>query len=161
MEKNNISVFKKIEELSNTIGLPSDEEKTIIKIEKTQNPDVKTATLESGSWEAAEPWFVIDEDDKLHTLVSIDSILKIVESLKTAQQENFNLKLEKTIWKNIPIDFNDVWAVAMDEIRMIAGKKSVGRAINVDVDELVRNIKKDHPNLFLNIKDFYLPKEIQ
>ena len=116
-EKNKFSnALEKIESISKDIGLSKKDKKTILKIEKTDNPDIKTLNLQSGSWEANEPWFVIDEDNNIHTLVSIESLLKIIEALKLAQQENFNQKLEKTIWQHIPIDFQDVWVVAMDEI---------------------------------------------
>jgi hypothetical protein len=83
---------------------------------------------------------------------------KMVDSLRNTQQENFNLKLEKTIWQHIPVDFQDVWAVAMDEIRRIASKSNGAKAINVDLDRLVGNIKKTHPNLFVDLKDLMLTR---
>ncbi len=89
--------------------------------------------------------------------MSINSINKIVENFRATQEENFNLKLEKTIWQNIPIDFQDVWAVAMDEIKCIAtGKDEDIKVINVDLEELIINIKAEHPNLFFNFKDLHV-----
>jgi hypothetical protein len=153
-EKNKFSnALEKIESISKDIGLSKKDKKTILKIEKTDNPDIKTLNLQSGSWEANEPWFVIDEDNNIHTLVSIESLLKIIEALKLAQQENFNQKLEKTIWQHIPIDFQDVWVVAMDEIKRIAASSKDKKNINIDIEKLIKSIKSKHPNLFFNLKD--------
>jgi hypothetical protein len=88
----------------------------------------------------------------------MDSVNKIITNFKAAQQENFNLKLEKTIWQNVPIDFQDVWAVAMDEIRMLSKDNGNSKVINVDLEALVGKIKKEHPNLFIDLKDLQILK---
>jgi len=51
----------------------------------------------------------------------------------------------------LPLDFNDVLTVAMEE--MNKSKKK-----DIDFNKLIKKIKKDHPNLFLDIKDLYLPE---
>ncbi len=50
---NELSVFEIINEISKDIGLDGD--KTVIEIEKTDNPDIKKLNLMSGSWSAKEP----------------------------------------------------------------------------------------------------------
>lgn len=155
-KKRQLAVYEAIQTIAKRIGIEEKEEKTVFEISDTENPSEKTLTLKSGSWEAAEPWFAIDEKQKLHTLISIDSLTKMVDSLRRSQQENFNLKLEKTIWQHIPVDFQDVWAVTMDEIRQLASKANGAKTINIDLDRLVSNIKKRHPNLFVDLKDFML-----
>jgi len=155
MAEKNLKVFELIDAISKDIGLHEDQ--TVLEIESTENPEVKRLKLKSGSWGAKEPWFVVDENQKLHTMMSINSINKIVKNFRDTQEENFNLKLEKTIWKNIPIDFQDVWAVAMDEIKSIANSKEEDiKVINVDLEELIAKIKTEHPNLFLNFKDLHV-----
>ncbi len=152
---NELSVFDMINVISKDIGLDGD--KTVIEIENTDNPEIKRLSLKSGSWSANEPWFVVDENQKLHTMMSMDSVNKIVENFRATQEENFNLKLEKTIWQNIPIDFQDVWAVAMDEIKSMATQEDKDtKIINVDLDKLITKIKAEHPNLFLNFKDLHV-----
>ena len=155
MATEELTVFEMINAISKDIGLDGD--KTVIKIENTDTPEIKQLSLKSGSWKANEPWFVVDENQKLHTMMSINSIHKIVDNFKATQEENFNLKLEKTIWQNIPIDFQDVWAVAMDQIKsMVTNKDEDIKVINVDLEELITKIKTEHPNLFLNFKDLHV-----
>ena len=152
---NELSIFEMINVISKDIGLAGD--KTVIEIENTNNPDIKRLRLKSGSWSANEPWFVVDENKKLHTMMSISSVNKIIENFRATQEENFNLKLEKTIWQNIPIDFKDVWSVAMDEIKSMATKEDKEvKVINVDLEQLINKIKQEHPNLFLNLKDLHV-----
>ncbi len=159
MNENNI--ISKLEEISKYIDENPKELNTVLEITKTDNPDVKLLSLKSGSWEGKEPWYIIDENQKLHTMISIDTIGKLVESFKKLQQENFNLKLEKTILQNIPIDFQDVWIVAMDEIKKMANDNAEAKSFNIDLEKLLQKIKKEHPNLFLNLKDMFMQNDIR
>jgi hypothetical protein len=153
--KNEITIYDKIDKLSKKIGIEDESGKTILEVELTDNPDVKSLNLKSGSWEAKEPWFVIDEKKKIHTLVSLETLTKMVKNLKDLGQENFELKLEKTIWKHLPVDFGDVWVVAMDEIRNMAKSSQNAQAVKLDIEKLIANIKKKHPSLFVDLKGLY------
>ncbi len=155
MDKKDISIFDKLDSIDEYFSGDKKKYETVIEIENTDNPDVKMLSLKSGSWDNKEPWFVIDEDQKLHTMVSIDTMNKLIKNFKELQQDNFDLKLEKTILQHVPIDYQDVWAVAMDEIKKIALKNNNSKMVNVDLERLLREIKKEHPNLFLNLKDLF------
>ena len=160
MKEKTLNAIDKINILSKKIGMDENREKTILNLEDTDNPERKLLTLKSGTWDNEEPWFVIDKDGKIHTMLSLDTLLHIVKSLRIAQEENFNLKLEKSIWQNVPIDFQDVWVVAMDEIKKQLKNSKDKRSLNIDIDKVVKDIKKKYPNLFLNL-DKYLSQTNQ
>lgn len=151
-EKNLEETYKKIDEISSELGI-KDDERTIFEIVPTSDPSQMSLSLKSGSFDGVEPWFGIDENQNLHTMVSIKSLSEMIKSYRKVQKENFELRLEKTIWQNVPIDFSDVWAVAMDEIRKIAAKEQGKKNINVNLENLVKNIKKSYPNLFVDMED--------
>ena len=142
--------IEKINEFSKNLGIEKSEQ-TILKILKTNDKNEKILSLQSGHWQAGEPWFVIDENDEIHTLVSLQSLKNMLDGLKQSQKENFELRLERAIYQQIPIDFNDVWVVAMDEIKQKA--QSGAMEFNLDLDKLVEKIKAKHPNLFVDMQN--------
>jgi len=141
-----------IEKISKGLSLSKQKEQTVLEITPSEEESTKLLRLKRGSWEnAKEPWLVYDEKQKLHALLSIDTLSKMIEHFKKAEQEALFLKLEKSILQQLPLDFNDVLTVAMEE--MNKSKKK-----DIDFNKLIKKIKKDHPNLFLDIKDLYLPE---
>ncbi len=158
--KNHEAVMSQIELLSQTLGLPKNSERTILKMSSdSKNPDEKTLKLISGSWDSKGPWFILDENDKIHTVLPVETTIKLIESLKKAQEENFHLKLEKSIWQNVPIDFEDVWVVAMDEIRKMVQESKDKNILNINIDKLIKKIKKEHPNLFLDMQKIFMQQQ--
>lgn len=141
--------LKRIDEFSQNLGIKK-EERTILELKKTEKENEKLLVLKNGSFDGPEPWFILGENDKIHTLVSLQSLKNILEGLKQSQKENFELKLEKAIYQQVPIDFNDAWTVAMDEIKRKA--KNGLMEINIDLEKLVSDIKKEHPNLFVDME---------
>ncbi len=91
-----------------------------------------------------------DKEDNQYALIPAKALNKLLSTLAQTKEENFELKLEKTIWKYVPIDFADTWAVAMHELKQNSNQEISDATLN----NLVKNIKKNHPNLFLNIDDF-------
>ena len=152
------ALIKKVDLLSKSLGF-GENDKTLFEIKKTDNPKVKELHLQSGSWESEDAWFAIDEEDtkKAYAFIPSDSFSQMLKVLKQAQKENFDLKLEKTIWQNIPNDFDDVWIVAMDEIKNLAQNEG-NKPVSIDLEKLISDIKSDHPNLFINMREFYPPQ---
>lgn len=151
MDKN--ETYKKINEVSEAFGI-RDDEKTIFEIVTSGDINEKKLMLKSGSWGATEPWFGIDEANNLHTMVSIKSLSNLIQAYKRALKENFDLRLEKSIWQHVPVDFGDVWMVCMDEIKSIASENENSKNLDIDLDFVVDKVKKKYPNLFVDLKDF-------
>lgn len=143
------NIDKKIEEIHEILG-DEGNEKTIFEI--IDSDDKKMLTLKSGSWNSSEPWFGLDEDQNLHTMVSIKSLTKFIESYRNLARENFDLRLEKSIAQHLPIDFGDVWTVCMDEIKKLAMQDPNKATLNIDLNEIVDKVRQDHPNLFIDIQ---------
>ncbi len=99
-----------------------------------------------------------DKDRDLNAVISVQSLNQIFDMLTELREENLELKLERAIWKYVPIDFADTWAVVMHELE---DKKHQNEPIDdANLNNIVKDVKKKHPNLFLNIDDL-LPSEIR
>ncbi len=157
--QNHDALMAQVELLSQRLGLPKNGEKTVLVLKDGENPEEKTLKLISGSWDHEGPWFLVDEKNKIHTVLPVEVTVKLIESLRKAQEENFNLKLEKSIWQNVPIDFEDVWVVAMEEIRKMARESKDKNILSINVDKLVKKIKKEHPNLFIDMQKLFLQQQ--
>lgn len=143
---------KKIDEISSDLGLEKDK-RAIMEILSTDDPSSRALVLKSGSWNSKEPWFVIDEEGQGHTIISLWLLSSLLDGYRQAQKECFELKLEKSIWQSIPVDFADVWSVAMSEVIKQANPATIGSISRIDTDLLIRDIKKAHPNLFVDLNE--------
>lgn len=141
--------LKRIDEFSQNLGMKK-EDRAIFEMKQSENENEKCLILKNGSFDSPEPWFIMDENDQIHTLISLNSLKNILENLKQTQKENFELRLEKAIYQQIPIDFSDVWIVAMDEIKRKAQEGVM--EISIDLEKLLADIKKEHPNLFVDMQ---------
>lgn len=141
--------LKRIDEFSHNLGMKK-EDRAIFEMKQSENENEECLILKNGSFDSPEPWFIMDENDQIYTLVSLNSLKNILENLKQTQKENFELRLEKAIYQQIPIDFSDVWIVAMDEIKRKAQEGVM--EISIDLEKLLADIKKEHPNLFVDMQ---------
>ncbi len=158
--QNHDALMAQVELLSQKMGLPKNGDRTVLILKSSEeDPKEKTLKLISGSWDNEGPWFIVDEKNKIHTALPVEVTVKLLESLRRAQEENFNLKLEKSIWQNVPIDFEDVWVVAMDEIKKMAKESKDKNILSINVDKLVKKIKKEHPNLFIDMQKIFLQQQ--
>lgn len=146
------AVQRQISELSKTLDLGSNSH-TVVRLASTENPKRKTLELLSGQWEGTQPWFVVDEEGGVHALTSVKALMHFIQTMQSSSNENFSLKLEKAIWKHFPIDFHDVWVVAMGELEKRLATNRESRILEVDIERLIERIHHEHPNLFYHLKD--------
>jgi hypothetical protein len=107
------------------------------------NTIVKCNNLELIEGDINSPiWVLITPDDKLKVALEPDEYMKLMETLKEVMKENFELKLEKAILSEFPIDYDDVKAVVLEEMKEDNDKS---------IYEIVKKVKAEHPNLFYNL----------
>lgn len=146
--------LEKIDEFATTLGIKK-EYQTIFELNEIKD-NKKIMNLVKGDLNPKEPWFLIDENNRAKAVISIFTLDNLLKDLRQSYRENFELKLEKAIYKHMPIDFGDVWTVAMNEI-----KKNNKNFIymDMDFDKVLDKIKKEYPNLFINIQDLVQKSE--
>jgi len=105
--------------------------KTIV---KCNDLEIIEGDLNSSLW-------IMEVDGKLKVVMDVDEYMGLMEMSKKILKENFELKLEKAILSEFPIDYDDVKAVVLEEMKN--SDKSI--------DEIVKKIKLEHPNLFYNL----------
>jgi len=103
---------------------------------------VKCNDLELIEGDLNSPLWVMMINDKVKVVMDIDEYLTFMENTKKLLKENLELKLEKAILSEFPIDYDDVKAVVLEEM-----KKNEDKSIQ----EIVNKIKLEHPNLFYNL----------
>ncbi|MSN96369.1 DUF2603 domain-containing protein [Campylobacter sp. FMV-PI01] len=139
-----------IEQITQILGsIKSTKQRTVFDI--IDNDNTKTLILKSGSWKSKEPWFGVDKDSNLHTMVCVKTLNDFIESYRNLAKENFELRLEKIIMKYLPVDFGDVWSVCLNKIGEILKQNPNLQILNIDLNQLVKKIKQDYPNLFVNL----------
>lgn len=109
----------------------------------------KEITYSEESWNGKDTLFLKSDSGDAYVMMDERSYNKIVKLLRSHQDEMLRLRLEKEILQNMPIDFDDVWIVAMNEIRKSV---QVGQSKHIDTRNVVRSIKKTHPNLFFDME---------
>lgn len=132
--------LKILENLKSTLGL---DEQINFDIKQTSPNELKLKILNKEA-NFNVPWFCI-KDEEPFIFMPAEILDVVFKMLKNEQKENFELRLERSIWQHMPLDFGDVWRVAIDELNSEHFKKEP------DLDKLLDKIKKEHPNLFVNV----------
>ena len=107
-------------------------EKTII---KCNDVEVVEGDINNNLW-------ILEVEDKLKVALDVDEYINLMENMKKIMKENLELKLERAILSEFPVDFDDVKAVVLEEMKHNNDKS---------IDEIIDKVKLEHPNLFMNI----------
>lgn len=87
--------------------------------------------------------WIMKVGDKLKAVVDIDEYTEFLENLDKLLNENLELRLERAILSEFPIDYEDVKAVVLEEMK---------KDTNKSIEEIVNKVKLEHPNLFYNLE---------
>ena len=140
-----INSLKIIENISHTLGI-SDRERITFDIEEVSSNELRVRIV-NGTKNFKSPWFAIKNEEP-YIFMPAEILDMVFRMLRTAQKESFELRLERSIWQHMPIDFGDVWRVAMDELAR------GNFATEPDLEKLIAKIKQEHPNLFVDMTSF-------
>ena len=88
------------------------------------------------------PLWIMKIKDEVKVVLDIDEYLKIMKLNENLVKEIFELKLERAILSEFPIDYDDVKAVVLEEMK---------KDKNKSLEDIVDKIKLEHPNLFYNL----------
>ena len=117
------------------------------KVAKKLNINEKTV-VECKDFEVIEgdlknPLLILMINNELKIALEVNEYMKLMETLKNVMKENFELKLEKAILNEFPIDYDDVKAVVLEEMK---------RNSEASIDEILDKVKLEHHNLFYSIE---------
>jgi len=117
------------EKIAKELGL---EKRTVVECKELE---VIEGDLDSDLW-------IMSVNNELRIAIKAPEYIKTMELLKSTLKENFELRLEKAILSEFPIDYEDVKAVVLEELK------------NSDkpIEEVVKKVKFEHPNLFYNLE---------
>lgn len=111
--------------------------------------DVLEVYLQNGSFNSQESWFLKDNGGQEYVVLPQHILKTIISLLRKAHEDRLKVELERDIISLTPIDFDDVMSVATSRVESLRNKD--GSLPHINTMQLIKDIKKEHPNLFLNL----------
>jgi DNA-directed RNA polymerase subunit F len=118
-------------------------EKITEKLNITDKTVIECKDYELLRGDMKNPLWILKIHDELRVVLEVDEYMQFLETLKNIMKENFELKLEQAILSEFPVDYDDVKAVVLEEMK----KNS-----EASVDEILDKVKLEHPNLFFKVE---------
>lgn len=109
--------------------------------------------LQKGQFSKEEAWFVKDEENYEFVMIPQALLKNIIHTIRKAKEDKLLVELERDIISQVPVDFDDVMAVAIDKLE--SSRKNDGSLPEINTQIFVHQIKKEHPNLFLNFENYF------
>lgn len=88
-----------------------------------------------------------DKNKQEFYLISKKNMQQLLKSAKQLEIDKYLFKLEQEIHYNVPIDFEDVWCIALKEVKNYRKEPKA----------LVKNLKKRYPYLFFEVSKIPSP----
>ena len=86
--------------------------------------------------------WIMQTDNDIKVVLDVDEYVQVMQMNEKLLKENFELKLERAILSQFPIDYDDVKAVVLKEMKKHNDK---------DLEGIIDQIKLEHPNLFYSL----------
>ena len=86
--------------------------------------------------------WIMQTDNDIKVVLDVDEYVQVMKLNENLLKENFELKLERAILSQFPIDYDDVKAVVLKEMKKHNDK---------DLEGIIDQIKLEHPNLFYSL----------
>ncbi|WP_121020395.1 DUF2603 domain-containing protein [Helicobacter vulpis] len=159
---------QKVADMNNTSQTrlnPSDMQEIYQSLESGKNkvcakriaPNQMLLESQEGTLDTKEAWFVQDEQDRRFVVVPEVLLQYIVQVIQRAYEEKVMVELERDMATLTPIDFKDAMAVAFKKLEAMRG--SDGSLPKISSLDFVRQLKRQHPNLFFNLAEFLESKQ--
>ena len=117
-------------------------EKIAQKLNITEKTVVECKDFKVIEGDLKNPLWIMQINDQLKIVLDAEEYMKLMESMKNIMKETFELKLEKAILSEFPVDYDDVKAVVLEEMK---------RDENASITDIINKVKLEHPNLFYNL----------
>ncbi len=113
--------------------------------------------LEEGAFDPKEAWFMQDEQNHRYVVIPEALLQHIVRVIQKSYEDKIVVELERDMATLTPIDFADAMAVVFKKLEAMRG--SDGSLPKISSLDFVKQVKKQHPNLFFNFSDFLEEKK--
>lgn len=111
--------------------------------------DTMLLAMESGGFSKEDLWLLRDECGEEYVVFPRKLFLGLLSRLRYIQEEKLLMRLEKDVIAQMPIDFDDVMAVAKNALESLRSKD--GKLPEINTALFAKDIKKKYPNLFFDI----------
>ena len=120
-----------------------------IKKEVDAKTFVECKELEVKEGDLTSPIWIMEVNGEFKVVVDPVMYIKMMKDMNDLLEEVLELKLERAIFNSFPIDYEDVKAIVLKEMKEHPDK---------NIDEILDKIKLENPNLFYKL-DINFEKE--
>jgi len=118
-------------------------EKIAKKLDITEKTIVQCKDFDVIEGNLKNPLWIMQINNELKIVLNVEEYMRLMDSMKNIMKENFELKLEKAILSEFPVDYDDVKAVVLEEMK---------RDEKASIADVINKVKLEHPNLFYNLE---------
>lgn len=119
-----------------------------IKSPKSKNHQI-LLSVKNGDFSKEDFCFLQDEEGKEYVVFPQKLFMQLLAKIKDMQEERFMMMLEKDLISQMPIDFEDVMAVAREILESM--RQSDGNLPEINSAVFAKELKEKYPNLFFDI----------